>query len=314
MKTIYTLIALFTSVSLFAQDKIEFEAGFVYPEGVAYNPKSKTFYISSVRTGQIGSVDAGGNYKVFFADSTLKSTFGMKVDSKRNRLWVCAGDPTYSKFSDSSTYKKMSKLISIDLASGKIAASIDLSSLYKGKHFPNDLALDDKGNIYITDSFSPVIYKVDVKGKASVFAENELFKSKDVGLNGIVWHPSGYLLTVNNSDGFIIKIDAKNPANVTRVKAKQFFPGADGLLLDKQSNLILIQGKGVNKVFTLSSKDQFASAEVISTTGGERFQNPTTAAFMNDQVYVLNAKLNELQDSTRNPSTKFSIQLAKFGK
>ncbi|MBA4167495.1 MAG: SMP-30/gluconolactonase/LRE family protein [Chitinophagaceae bacterium] len=314
MKYIFSIVFLAWSVLALAQTpRIEFEAPYVYPEGVVYYPANNTFFVSSVKTGTIGTVSENGEYKVFYEDSTLKSTFGMKVDPKQNKLWVCAGDPNYSKYSTPATYKKMIRLISIDIKSGKKINDIDLSALYHGKHFLNDLALDNTGNIYLTDSFSPVVYRVDSKGRASVFAQSDLFKSIDVGLNGIVWSPKGFLIVDNNSDGCLYKIDIKNPTQITRIRNNIFFVGADGLLWDNTGHLIVVQNKGVNKIYQLSSTDNWQTSEVIAaTSGADRFKQPSTATMQQDKIYVLNSKLNELSNPTMPPSIKFSLQLAKF--
>jgi len=295
--------------TLYAQSKkIEFDAPQMYPEGVAFDPKTKMYYVSSVITGNIGSVDESGHYKVIYSDSTLKSSFGMKVDTKNNKLWICTADPNYSRYSTAETFKQASKLIAIDLTTNKLATTVDLEKLHKGMHFANDLTLDEKGNVYVTDSFSPVIYKVDAQGKAAVLVEDPLLKSKDVGLNGIVYHPKGFLITVNNGAGSILKVDLKTK-QVSNVKVNQFFPGADGLLLDEQNNLILIQNKGVNRVFKLSSNDDWKSAKVLAASNVEdRLQNPTTATINNGAFYILNSKMNELSDSTKNPSRTYSLQ------
>src|SRR5687768_15735623 len=100
------IIAITTHTVMAQSKKIEFEAPLMYPEGVAFNAKTNTYYVSSVTTGTIGAVDANGKYTVFHKDSTLKSSFGMKIDPKRNRLWVCTADPNYSKFKHPSTFKK----------------------------------------------------------------------------------------------------------------------------------------------------------------------------------------------------------------
>jgi sugar lactone lactonase YvrE len=313
---IASMLMCLLSAAVTAQDKkIEFSAPKVYPEGIAYHPGKNVYYVSSVTTGTIGVVDAGGKYNVFHKDSTLKSSFGMKVDTKRNTLWVCTADPNYSQFSDSTTFKKISKIIGVDLTTAKRKSEIDLASLLPGKHFANDVTLDNKGNLYVTDSYAPVIYKVDAKNKATILAKNDLFRSCDVGLNGIVFHPQGFLIAVNNGAGSILKIDLKDPTKVSKVKVKQFFPGADGLILDSSNNLVLVQNKGVNKAFRLTSKDMWTSAEVIGSTDVEaRFQQPTTATLVNTEVFILNSKMNELSDSTRNPSTSYSIQMAKFSR
>ena len=293
--------------------RINFTAPMVYPEGVAFNAKTNQYFVSSVKTATIGTVDPAGKYSPFYEDSALKSSYGMKIDPKTNRLWVCTSDGNYSKFSEPGTYKKVARLISIDLATKKKVDDIDLAKLYPGKHFINDLVFDDKGNIYITDSYSPVIYKVDAKGSASVFAESDFFKGEDVGLNGIVFHPKGFLLVANDREGALYKVDINNPKAISKVKIKNLFPGIDGLLWDAQNNLVLIQNKGVDKTYQLTSKDNWLSADILaSTLITDRFQYPTTGVLQSGKIYVLNAKLNEITDSTRAPSKEFSLQQVEF--
>ena len=313
MHKLFLLIIMLTSIfSSYAQtQRIEFEAPAMYPEGVVYDSKANAFYVSSVRTATIGKVDRSGNYNVLFADSSLKSTFGMKIAPDQKRLWVCAGDPNYSHYRDSSTYKKMIRLIGIDLASGNKVADIDLSSLYPGKHFANDLTIDNKGNIFITDSFSPVIYRVDTAGKATVFSQSDWFASAGVGLNGICWHPGDFLLVANNGNGNLLKVDVKEPARILKIKTDQFFPGADGLLLEDQNNLLLVQNKGVNKVFKLTTADNWQNATVVaSTQSKDMLSFPSTITKAGNQVWVMNSKLHELSDSATVFSKKFSLQQA----
>jgi len=302
-----TVFCTILAVVTYAQGKrITFEAPKVYPEGIAINPTTNKTYVSSVKTGTIGAVDENGKYTVVYQDDGLKSSFGMKVDEKKNMLWVCVGDPNYSKFKSPETFKKMARVITIDLATNKKTGDIDLASLHPGNHFPNDLTFDDKGNVYITDSFSPVIYKVDASGKPSVW-------SIDVGLNGIAYHPSGFILVAHNTNGAILKIDLKDPTKVERVKIPVFFPGADGMAIDTEKNLILVQNKGVNTVFKITSSDDWKTAKVAGKTSPEeRLQNPTTLAMNKSNLFVLNAKLNELSDSTLRLSNDFSFQEVKF--
>ncbi|MFD1258369.1 gluconolaconase [Mucilaginibacter terrae] len=313
-KYIIASLALLMGLGSQAQTpQIKFMAPGVYPEGVAYNNKNNMFYVSSVTTGTIGTVDMQGNYKTIYTDPSLKSTYGLKLDPKQNLLWACVSDGNYSQYSDSSTYKKMGRLIAIDIITGKKIHDINLAKQYKGQHFINDMAFDATGNIYVTDSYSPVVYKIDKSGKASVFAKSELFESIDIGLNGIVYHPLGFLIVNNNSKGAIYKIDMKNPQNITRVKVKTLFPGADGMLIGPGGSIIVVQNKSVDKVHQLTSTDNWQTAEVQgSTTAEDRYQQPSTGTMANGQVYVLNSKMNELADPTKHPSKEFSIQLVQF--
>jgi sugar lactone lactonase YvrE len=293
--------------------RINFTYPLLYPEGVAYEGGRQSFIVSSVTTGTVGRVDAQGNYTKLYEDAGLKSSFGMKVDAKRNRLWVCTGDPNYSHYADSATYKKMIRLIGIDLSTGKKVEDIDLSKLYAGKHFANDLALDDAGNIYITDSYSPVIYKVDPQMKATVLTASDWFKAEDIGLNGIAWSPKGYLIVDNNSTGALFKIDLRDPQRITRIKTTAFFPGADGLLWNAAGNLVMAQNKGTNRIVEFTSKDNWQSADLQSSTAAtDRFIQPSTLALRDGQLFALNSKLNELSDPTAPPSKEFSLQLVRL--
>jgi sugar lactone lactonase YvrE len=315
MRTIFLLLAATLGIKLMVgapePNKIAFTAPSLYPEGIAFDTKNNIAYVGSVKTGTIGTVDAAGKYTEVLVDKELKSSFGMKVDERAKKLWVCVGDPMYSIYQDSSTFKKMARVIAIDLVSKKKVADIDLSTVFKGKHFLNDLTLDGKGNIYVTDSFSPVIYKIDSKGTASVFAQDDRFKSASVGLNGIAYHPDGFLIVAHNTDGVLYRVDIKDPEKIQRITVDQFFPGADGLWMDDARNLILVQNKGVSKIFKLSSSDKWQTATIAAKTPtAELFQNPTTCGMYKGKIYVLNAKLNEIKDKSIKPSDSFSFQEA----
>ncbi len=50
-----------------------------YPEGVAYDPASDAFFVSSIRRGTIGRVTRDGRYEVFSSDPALVSSCGLWV-------------------------------------------------------------------------------------------------------------------------------------------------------------------------------------------------------------------------------------------
>jgi hypothetical protein len=310
MRILSTFLMLFIYVAfLHAQtQRISFVSPGLYPEGVAYDPASNSFFVSSSTTATIGKVDKQGNYTIFYREPDLKSSFGMKVDAKTGTLWVCTGDPNNSIYKTSATFKKQIRLVGLDLKTGKKLADIDLSNLVPGNHFANDITLDEAGNKYITDSYSPVIYRVDASGKATVFAQNDLFKGVGIGLNGIAWSKAGYLLAVNDANGNILKITTTHPV-VTEVAVPHFFPGADGILLVNDT-LYVVQNKGVNAVTQVVSQDDWKTGSVTGASGAtDRFQNPSTLTRSAVQIYALNAKLNELSDSTLPKSKEFSLQL-----
>lgn len=309
---IFLLIAQLT----WAQEptkRIEFEAPETYPEGIAFDKAANVFYVSSARLGTLGKVTKDGKYSELYADKALKSTYGLKLHPDGKRIFVCAGDANYSKFSTPDTKKKMARLLIIELKTGKKLQDIDLAGLVPGEHFPNDLTFDKEGNAYITDSFADAIYKVDKAGQATVFSTNELLKTAGVGPNGIVFHPEGFLLVANNGTGAIIKLPIANPDTATKVRIDQFFPGADGMLLNDNTTLTMVQNGGVNKIFKIKSSDNWSTAQIAESTSVEdRFAFPSTAATAGSDTWIMNANFSELAEGNNVPSKKFSLQQAVF--
>jgi DNA-binding beta-propeller fold protein YncE len=318
MKTIKSIffigcIFLMGCVTVGPGERINFTAPDTYPEGIAFDSLRNVYYVSSARTGTIGIVTPEGDYSVLHADSLLKSTYGMKVHPDGNRLFVCVGDANYSKFTSDDTRKKMIRLIALDLESGKRLSDIDLSGLIPGNHFGNDLVFDDQQNIYVTDSYAHAIYKITPNGQASVFAKDIKFETEGIGVNGLVYHPEGFLLVGNSSTGQIYRIDINNSQNVQKVAINQYFVGADGLLLTANDTLTVVVNGGNDKVFQLKTEDNWRTARICSTTLLlDRFTYPSTATSNEDEVWVMNAKFNELLDSNAVPTNIFAIQKAEF--
>jgi sugar lactone lactonase YvrE len=293
--------------------RIEFTAPEAYPEGVVYDSASNLFFVSSARLGSIGKVSPEGTYSSLINDPTFKSSYGLKVHPDGKRLFACIGDANYSKFTSPDTRKKMSRLIGIDMITGKKTDDIDLSKLVPGQHFANDLVFDHHQNAYVTDSFANVIYKITPSGNASVFADSPLFKTEGIGLNGIVYHPSGYLLTVSSGTGTLYKIELNNPKKISKVMTEQFFMNGDGLLLTSNDKLVVVQNGGSDKIYELTSTDNWSSAKLsASTLVADRFTYPSTATQVKDKIFVMNAKFSELTDSTSVPSKVFAIQHARL--
>jgi DNA-binding beta-propeller fold protein YncE len=293
--------------------RLEFEAPATYPEGVAFDKAANVFYVSSAHLGTIGKVDRAGKYTELYKDNSLKSTYGLKVSPDGKKLYACAGDANYSKFSTPETKKKQAKLLVIDVKSGKKLQDIDLSKLVAGEHFPNDIAFDAKGNAYVTDSFTNAIYKVDAAGKASIFSQSDLFKTAGVGINGIVFNPAGYFIVDSSGKGELFKVDATNGKNVTKVMIEQFFPGADGMLLNDNNTVTVVQNGGVNKIFKIKSTDNWVTAKPMEATGFEdRFAYPSTAAMAGADTWVMNANFSELVEGNNVPSKTFTLQQAVF--
>ena len=116
--------------------------------------------MSTLRGGQLGTVYPNGRYRRFSTGKGLITTSGMLVDAERNRVLVC--NETWGSLSSApGTRNRVAQVLEFNLDTGELQQTYDLSSLSRGPTLANDLALDAQGNIYVTDSFQPQIYKID---------------------------------------------------------------------------------------------------------------------------------------------------------
>ena len=273
----------------------------LYPEGVDYDPTRQTFLVGSFRRGEIGTLDsATGAYARLVNDPQLVSVTGILVDAENNRLYAASADAGLAERSgpDGTTAGTHAYLGVYDLRTGERLRGIDLKSLTPGAGaFPNDLALTPDGSLYLTDSFSPVIYRIETGSfAATVFVnggEDFTPTPGGFGLNGIVALGND-LLVAKTDDGTLWRVPLTTPTDYTRVIADTL-PGVDGLELDAAGNLVAVLN-GLTPsagVVTLRSLDGYLIANVIDRVSSTADAFPTTAALAEDgEVYYLESYLS----------------------
>lgn len=285
-------MALSAQLSLAAGD-ISFSADGAYPEGIVWSARQQAFLVSSVRHGTIGKVSMSGAYSPFITDAQLVSSIGMALDTPRNVLWVAIGDPGSSTRSGPVTQGKLAAVASYDASTGKRLAYHDLGRLHAGSHLANDVALDRDGHVYVTDSFSPVVYRITAAGQASVFAQSPRFAGEGFNLNGIVVHPDGYLLVNKHNSGELFRISLADPTRIEPVALPEALKGADGMVLREPHRLTLVQNGGVDRTIDLVSTDGWKSA-ALTRVQKSASSFPTTAAAVGKDLYVVGSRLDNL--------------------
>ncbi|WP_310392109.1 hypothetical protein [Hymenobacter sp.] len=295
----------------------------LYPEGVQYDAPNSRFLVTSLTTGQVGQVDDDGTYSPAFTNTTgLVSAIGLYLDNAqgRNRVLVAVSDPGANQQRTSmTTLNKLARLAIYNNANASAAPTIvELGTLRpNANHFANDVAVDNSGNAYVTDSFSGIIYKVDATtNAASVFVESPQFAAPAgaFGLNGIVFHPDGYLLAVKSDEGKLFKIPLAAPATFTTVATTQNLTAADGLLL-QDNNTLQVVSNAQARVFRLATTNAFGAATLAgSFTTAAQF--PTTLARRDGASYVLYANLDVLfgmrMPAPTQPISEYSINRVSF--
>ncbi|MFI8018916.1 SMP-30/gluconolactonase/LRE family protein [Serratia marcescens] len=322
-------VALFLSGVMQAQavQRIEFspDAAGAYPEGIAWNPHAGAFLVSSLRGGQLGLVYPDGRYRRFSTGKGFITTSGMLVDTERNRVLVCNEDVGVSLSSAPGTRNRVAQVLEFNLDTGALQQTYDLSSLSRGPTLANDLALDAQGNIYVTDSFQPQIYKIDrATRQVSILVRAARLMPADAPaaaqgtqpyLNGIVYHPDGYLIAADYTRGLLWKVTLDNTPAISEIRLPQRLKGPDGLRLKTANELVIVQsypgikGGMSGGVSLLSSHDGWASARIAAVATPPGLDGPTGAALRDGEVWVVNSRYPKLfADVAQAESTRtFSI-------
>lgn len=278
-----------------AQD-ISFSSDQSYPESFTYSAKQDVFMLGSVTQGLVAKVDKAGAYTPFIADDRLVSTVGLLVDDASNTLWVTNSDPGAGARTAAATQGTLAAIATYDATTGAPKAYYDLGGLSQGAHFANDIALDAAGNAYVTDSFAPLIYKIDTAGKAFIFAQSPLFLAGEgFNLNGIAWHKDGYLLVSKYNSGELFRISTTDPTDIQQVTLPEALVGADGIHLIDGEHLLVAQNLAANRTVELTSTDGWQSATITRDEPSE-LSMPTAAITVDKAIYVLNSRLDTLFD------------------
>lgn len=161
--------------------------GFSHPESVVYDESQEHIYVSNIGKkeegdGFISMLSKKGEILDISWITGLNDPKGLLVDG--NSLWVT--DNT--------------EVVEMDISSGEIVRKIEV----EGAEFLNDLAKDESGNIFISDTGKSSIYILKTSGEIEEW------------LNGPeLENPNGLLVT---SDAILVAAwGNENPGNVLKV-------------------------------------------------------------------------------------------------
>ncbi len=255
-------------------------------ESIAYDAKTRRFFIGSIRKRKIVAVDSAGKAADFSAPADgLWSVFGMKVDEKRRLLWVCSSAVPqmvgFLKADDGA-----SGIFKYDLDTGKLLKKYPLDNQSE-KHLLGDLTVSTGGDVYATDSTSPNIYSIDRQSdELKIFLTDNSFAA----LQGVTFTPDEkYLFVADYSKGvFRIEVKSKRvepllmPENVTAL-------GIDGLYFYR-GKLVAVQN-GVNPQriirLTLDSKLSRLTASETLEANIAQMTEPTLGVIIGSKFHFI---------------------------
>lgn len=263
------------------------------PEGIAFDPDSKSFFISSIHKNKIIRINPDKRITDFIGSGNegIGQVLGMKVSD--GKLWVCSNTGEGNPQGQS--------MVHVFDITGRILSKKWILQSAGEIHLFNDLVIGSNGDVFISDSDYGAIYRVNNTLK------NPELLIKDERLNyanGITLTPNDEVI-VNTFKGFF-KINT-----ITRELKALPFPnyyviGIDGLSFYKQS-LIGIQNITypvcINQYTLNSSFDKIENARVL-VSNHPLFDIPTTGVVVDDWFYfIANSQMGNLdKDKIKDPA------------
>lgn len=261
----------------------------VFPEGVAYD--GKNLYTASVTDGTVyrGPVK-GKTLKPFLPGGEDGRTITAGLTVVGNRLIVVGAN---------------TGLVWVyDTRSGDLVAKFSAPAGLPTPAFLNDVTVARDGTAYVTDSFSPVIYKIDrneIRGTSQDF-DGVLDVAFDISAatpappggfngNGIVSTPDGRgLLVMFTTTGVLYRVDLSTGAvDPVDLGGKKLTNG-DGIVRDG------------NDIYAIRNFDNLISPVHVTRSGrsgvaGPDFtypgaDTPTTGVLVGDQMVVVNSQFD----------------------
>jgi DNA-binding beta-propeller fold protein YncE len=248
------------------------------PEGVAFDRQSKAFFVSITAGGAIyhGTLESD-TVSTFIAGAAGRAALGLKVQG--GKLYV-AGGPTGS-------------ITVYDLATRQAVAEFQTGS----GGFLNDLVVTGGGDVFVTDSFRPILWHVTAEQVRAGFGTPQAldvsaipFEAGQFNLNGIVSKGTHRLVVVDSNSGTLFRIDLGADRSGIRAIDEiegATVPGGDGLLLDR-GRLVVVQGNPAQLSF-LKLRGGARRATLEDTRTSDILRGPSTVARAKGLYLVVNA-------------------------
>ncbi|MEJ1238832.1 ATP/GTP-binding protein [Chryseolinea sp. T2] len=215
------------------------------PESVAFEPKGNVLYVACINgkpeekdgNGTIAKVGVDGKIVAVDWATGLDAPKGMGIYN--GNLYVA----------------DITQVRTISLATGKITSSLEI----EGAQFLNDITVDKKGNVYVSDTQTGKIHLVK-GGKAEVYFESPELN----GVNGLLALDNGlYIVSFATGNSYKLGADKKLTPFTKVVE------GADGIVaVGKDEYLVsnwhgevyYVDAKGARKL--VDTKDKVNAADI----------------------------------------------------
>ncbi|HZI30119.1 MAG TPA: hypothetical protein VFD64_18250 [Gemmatimonadaceae bacterium] len=269
-----------------------------FPEGMDVDTRTGLFYVTSIRHRTIAELTPRGDYIRELLPRSgvgLGAILGVRADPQRGVLWVTmSGIPQMEGYQGSDSL--VHALLRISLPQGEIDGRWDLP-VTAGSHTLGDVGIGPLGDVFLSDSRDPVLYRLPADGGGLQPISHPLFRS----LQGVAPAAGARVVFVADYSHGILKVDVIS-GEVTRVADAPGSTslGCDGLTWHDGALIAVQNGVIPPRVmrFELDSTwTRFVRADVIDRnlpTADE----PTMGTMVGENfVYVANSQWEKYDEA-----------------
>jgi hypothetical protein len=271
-------------------------------EDVDYDPKTRRFFITSVREKKIVSVQAGGASADFAMAPDNWPMLAIKVDPARRLVWATEVAIQGFIFAPQSDWGR-SAVLCYDLKSGKLLRRIDGP---RGSAL-GDMALMANGDVIVSDGDGGGVYRLPVDGSVLERVDDGDFISPQTP----AMHPDGkHVFVPDYERGIGVLEIATKQVRWLSMGGRFALNGIDGLYFS-HGRLIAVQNGTTPErvvVFTLDAMLTKIESEMIIERSGT-LGDPTHGVIINSSFYyIANSGWDSIDDHGNvKPGTKPSV-------
>jgi hypothetical protein len=275
------------------------EKGFV-AEGVAYDPVTKAFFVSSVRRRRIVRIGPDGTVADFVAAGRdgLRSALGMRVDPKRRALWV-ASEAIPSMDGYEKDQPRAAAVFEYDVDTGRLRKEHRPPAVPGDPPGFDDLTLAGDGTVFVNDGSTPRIWRIPPGGGLEVFLASDAFG----GTQGMAVSADGKTLYVSDYRSLLAVDIATRRVTPIRVPPDLALAGIDGLALSGRSLIAVQNGIIPHRVIRLdlASDGVTISRARILEMNHPDFDEPTLGVVVDGAFYFSAGSQGQKFLDTKNP-------------
>ena len=252
------------------------------PENAAYDPVDRRFFVSSTHKRKIVEREHDRNVKDFVREGQdgLWTVIGMKVDAKRRLLWVATATQEIMRGYKEGDIGKTA-VFKYDLTSNLLAKKYPL--IDTARHLFNDLALDSRGNVFITESLTGWVYWISSEDDSL----RPLVKTARL-INGVTVSEDDRNLFLGTYDQGLLRVDLKTK-EVTKLQMAEGIStfNVDGIY-SYRGSLLVVQTRlnRVTRFYLNDARTRIEQMDVLEANN-PHFDDPTTGCLVGDTLYVV---------------------------